>query len=193
MMWAGAGDREGKTSVLGSNYRMSQISAALLLNQLKRLDEQNRVRMSNSIYLSDALDEMDGFRSVPRHPDVTVDSVYQYVFRYKRDEFDGVPRETFVEAMNAEGIPVGMGYARPLQDYPLLADIPDSMPGGHPFASGLLQGFRRLLHHRNPGDRTPVQGRVADPAKQCVPRSEVRCRRRNRRRRQGPKQRRRVA
>ena len=30
MMWAGAGDREGKTSVLGSNYRMSQISAALL-------------------------------------------------------------------------------------------------------------------------------------------------------------------
>ena len=140
MMWAGAGDREGKTSILGSNYRMSQISAALLLNQLKRLDEQNRVRMSNSIYLSDALDEIDGFRSVPRNPDVTVDSVYQYVFRYKRDEFEGVPRETFVEAMNAEGIPVGKGYAKPLQDYPLMADIPDSMPGGHPFASGCYKG-----------------------------------------------------
>jgi dTDP-4-amino-4,6-dideoxygalactose transaminase len=39
-MWAGAGDRQGKTAVLGSNYRISQISAALLLNQLKRLDEQ---------------------------------------------------------------------------------------------------------------------------------------------------------
>lgn len=140
MMWAGAGDREGKTSILGSNYRMSQISAALLLNQLKRLDEQNRVRMSNSIYLSDALDEMDGFRSVPRDLDVTVDSVYQYLFRYKRDEFEGLPRETFVEALKAEGVPVGLGYARPLQDYPLLADIPDSMPGGHPFTSGCYKG-----------------------------------------------------
>jgi dTDP-4-amino-4,6-dideoxygalactose transaminase len=140
LMWAGSGSREAKTAVLGSNYRISQISAALLLNQLKRLDEQNRVRMSNAIYLSDALDEMDGFRSVPRHEDVTVDSVYQFLFRYNRTEFEDLPRETFVEAINAEGVPVGLGYARPLQEYPLFADIPESMPGGHPFTSGCYKG-----------------------------------------------------
>ncbi len=140
LMWARDGDREGKTAVLGSNYRMSQITAALLLNQFKRLDEQNRVRMSNAVYLSDALDEMAGFRSVPRHEDITVDSVYQFLFRYKCGEFEDLPRETFAEAMNAEGVPVGLGYPRPLQEYQLFTDIPASMPGGHPFTSGGYKG-----------------------------------------------------
>ena len=137
--------------------------------------------MSNSIYLSDALDEMDGFRSVPRHPDVTVDSVYQYLFRYKRDEFEDLPREMFVEALRAEGVPVGMGYARPLQDYPLLADIPDSMPGGHPFTSGCYKGsvdYSTL--------DTPVTERLCKQESLTLPSnvfswSEVRRRRRNRR------------
>jgi hypothetical protein len=83
---------------------------------------------------------MNGFRSVPRHEDVTVDSVYQFLFRYNRIEFDDLPRETFAEAMNAEGVPVGLGYAQPLQNYALFADIPDSMPGGHPFTSGCYKG-----------------------------------------------------
>ena len=140
LRWAGSGEREGKPAILGGNHRMSQIVAALLHNQLRRLDEQNRARMANADYLSDALDELDGFRSVPRHPDVTMNTNYQYMFRYKRDEFEDLPREKFAEAMKAEGIPVGLGYRKPLQEYDLFTGIPDSLPGGHPFTSGAYKG-----------------------------------------------------
>ncbi len=140
LRWARDGERDGKMPVLGSNHRMSEILAALLRNQLRRLDEQNRVRMLNAEYLCDALDELPGFRSLPRHTDVTVNTVYQFLFRYKKEEFEGLPRETFAEAMTAEGIPVRLGYDKPLQEYELIARIPDSLPGGHPFTCGCYKG-----------------------------------------------------
>ena len=69
-----------------------------------------------------------------------MDSVYQFLFRYKQAEFEDLPREKFAEAVKAEGVPISLYISRPLQEFPLFADIPASMPGGHPFTSGYYKG-----------------------------------------------------
>ncbi|MDE2767326.1 MAG: DegT/DnrJ/EryC1/StrS family aminotransferase, partial [Chloroflexota bacterium] len=52
----------------------------------------------------------------PRRQDdwVTRDSRHLYICRYDADAFDGLPRETFIKALNAEGIPAAPGYGRAL-------------------------------------------------------------------------------
>ena len=43
---------------------------------------------------------------------------YVLAFTYREEE-TGIPRDLFVEALNAEGIPFGGGYVRPLYLNPI--------------------------------------------------------------------------
>lgn len=48
---------------------------------------------------------------VPRrdYPGTTRTAYYYYGFRHKKEQFDGLPRDRFLAAMSAEGIPVSKG------------------------------------------------------------------------------------
>ena len=133
----GDGEKAGKPLVLPGNFRMSEIQAALLRSQLRRLPEQNRVRMENAEYLSDRLEELAGIRVLRRDPDVTKSSIHVYLARYISEEFEGLSRETFINAVEAEGIPVRSGYRAPLQEYALFAGDVGSLHGesGYSIAS----------------------------------------------------------
>lgn len=150
----GDGEAEGKPAVLPGNYRMSEIQAALLRNQLLRLDEQNRVRMANAEYLSDRLSKIPGFRVLRRDPDVTHSSVHVYLWRFISEEFEGLSRKLLVEALRAEGIPVGTGYRAPLQEYQLFAQAPDWLA-----RAGLAAGGDRASIDYS-RVRTPVADRL---------------------------------
>jgi len=99
--------------VLGWNYRMTQFQAALLLNQLKRVEEQATLRSENARLLTDRLSKIEGIRPLRVDPRVTRHAYHLYVFRYDASAFNGLPREDFLKAMNAEGITCSEGY-RPL-------------------------------------------------------------------------------
>ena len=58
----GDGEKAGRPVVFPGNFRMSEIQAALLRSQMRRLPEQNRTRMENAEYLTDRLSEIDGIR-----------------------------------------------------------------------------------------------------------------------------------
>ena len=41
---------------------------------------------------------------------------HMYPFRYIKEEFNNVPKETFLKALNAEGIPCSNGYGKQNKD-----------------------------------------------------------------------------
>ncbi|MBA7500201.1 L-glutamine:2-deoxy-scyllo-inosose aminotransferase [subsurface metagenome] len=91
------------------NLRLSEFHAALVLVGLSRLDEQIKTRERNFTYLAKGLKEIDGIRVFDRDPRVTRWSTYYWNFKYNQGEFDGIPRDKFLEAVNAEGAPISVG------------------------------------------------------------------------------------
>ena len=92
-------------SVIGHNYRMTDLQAALLETQLSRLDEQHHKRNDNASHLDNLLQEVEGLVPLARDERLTHPAVYQYVLRYDASRFEDLPREAVVAALNAEGIP----------------------------------------------------------------------------------------
>jgi dTDP-4-amino-4,6-dideoxygalactose transaminase len=130
--------RKYLTSTIGWNYRMTEIEAAIGLVQLAKLDRLNQARRDLAYSLLDRL---------PRHPGLKypaeaahIEHVY-HVFGMTYDEAAvGLPRARFIEALAAEGVPVGPGYPRPLYHNPLFQDRMAYGTKGCPFTCHLYQG-----------------------------------------------------
>ena len=109
--------RTYRSDILGWNYRMTEIEAALGIEQLKKLDKFNTQRIELANYLSEKLAKIDGLTPPVVYP--WVKHVY-YVLPLNYDEGKiGIPRGLFVRALVAEGIPFGAGYVRPLYLNPI--------------------------------------------------------------------------
>jgi dTDP-4-amino-4,6-dideoxygalactose transaminase len=93
-----------KQRVLGSNYRMTELQAALLIGQLDMLPELAARRARLAALLSEAISAIDGVRALPPQSAVTRGTTYCYVFQY-RPEDPLVSRDLFAAALDAEGIP----------------------------------------------------------------------------------------
>ncbi len=103
--------------LVGFNYRMTEIEAAIALEQLKKLDRLLIPRIEAADYLTERLREMPGItppvvRSGVRH------GYYVYAFKYDAGRA-GLSRGRFAEALRAEGIPVNVGYVEPLYRLPM--------------------------------------------------------------------------
>ena len=103
---------------MGTNYRLSEIQAALALGQLEKLDEENRVRERNEQLLLDELQSIPGIETKTRDDRITARGYCLENFRYDADAFDGLSRDRFIEALVAEGVPVSDGYEMPLYRQP---------------------------------------------------------------------------
>jgi dTDP-4-amino-4,6-dideoxygalactose transaminase len=97
-------------AVPGSNLRMTEWQGAILLGQLERFPEQNRIRNANALELCEALLEIPGLRPQRRDPRMELQGNYCFVFHYDRSAFAGMPLRTFEAALAAEGIPMGVSY-----------------------------------------------------------------------------------
>ena len=101
---------------LGTNARLTGFQAALLLNQLERLPGQVATRMERAARLREGLKEIGGLVPTPDVLDERVAAHGFHIFSMRYDEraFDGLPRNLFVEALQAEGLPVTTGYPHPI-------------------------------------------------------------------------------
>lgn len=105
--------------MLGYNYRMTEMQAAIAYEQWAELKRRNAWRR----YLVDVLQEQmddEGICGV-EIPRVSMrDTPAWYALPFYYDErVTGVPRGTFVERMCDEGVPFGAGYIKPLHLLPL--------------------------------------------------------------------------
>ena len=75
-------------SLLGYNYRMTDIAASIGLVQLKNVDEFNKKRNENAQYLNEALSDVEGV-TTPEIGENRTHVFHQYTIRVsaKRDEF----------------------------------------------------------------------------------------------------------
>jgi dTDP-4-amino-4,6-dideoxygalactose transaminase len=106
---------------ISGNYRLGEFAGAILNCQLDRLDEQTDRRDANGRYLDAALARIPGITPQRRDGFATRNAHHLHLFRYDAAVF-GVPRERFLAALKAEGIPVEPGYVLPLYRQPLFAD-----------------------------------------------------------------------
>jgi dTDP-4-amino-4,6-dideoxygalactose transaminase len=105
----------------GGNYRMTEWQGAILLAQLERADELARRRHENALQLDEVLRSIPGIDPLRVDPRVTRHAWHLFVFRYKREAFGGLPRQDFIAALQAEGIPCTPGYV-PLNESLALQD-----------------------------------------------------------------------
>jgi len=119
-------ERADKSIRLGitSNFRMPELTAAVLLIQMARFDEQIETRERNFTYLSEGMKDIDGIEPFDRDPRVTRWSIYYWNFKFNQAKFDGITRDKFLQAINAEGVPVGVGaHGAPVYKNPLFQSI----------------------------------------------------------------------
>jgi dTDP-4-amino-4,6-dideoxygalactose transaminase len=100
-------------NLLGSNLRMTEFQAAILLAQLTRLPAQVDRRQCNAAQLDAALADVPGLRLLAPAPLMTRRSYHMYIFRLDEAAL-GLTRTQFLRALQAEGVPASEGWYRPL-------------------------------------------------------------------------------
>jgi dTDP-4-amino-4,6-dideoxygalactose transaminase len=103
----------------GANLRLTEFQASILLAQMTRLDEQVRARTENGRYLTSMLKEVPGFTPARMYDGCTNNAYHLYMARYNPEAFAGLPRDKFLKALAAEGVPASGGYS-PLNTQPFL-------------------------------------------------------------------------
>lgn len=111
---------EDLSNLIGSNYRLTELQAAIGSEQLKKLDLILEKRRTRAQILMDCLDELPGL-SYPKLPDQAEHSYYTFPIIYD-SAVNKIPRTRFIKALQAE-MPepedwettiVGQGYIKPL-------------------------------------------------------------------------------
>ncbi len=100
----GSGDYAFEYVRNGSNHRITEFQAAILLAQFARLEEQMRTREQNAQYLTAHLKEIDGIMPAKMYEGCTRNAYHLYMFRYDPARFNGLDRARFLKALEAEGI-----------------------------------------------------------------------------------------
>lgn len=142
---------ENIINMIGFNYRLTEIQAAIAIEQLKKLDLFNEVRIEYVNRLADFLAPYDRFRPLIRCPckrngndcigDMKCKSTY-YVFPVRYIAAQGEPnRDEVVKALRAEGAIFYQGYVKPLYFQPVYQRRL-AFKHGYPFSASENRGSR---------------------------------------------------
>lgn len=143
-------------TTFGSNLRMTEIQAALGVLQLASLDDSVLKRRQNAAFLAEALDQIPGIQVAPV-PDWAYHAYYKfYAFIVEEALAPGWSRDLVVEAIAAEGIPIGSGSCPDIGAEKAFAVIP-SATAARPSAQVL--GATSLMFQVHP---TLDEGTLAD-------------------------------
>ena len=104
-------------SMLGFNYRMTEIEAAIGSEQLKKLERLLQPRIEIAEYLTAQVRGLPGLTPPAVRPGVK-HGYYVYALRYD-ETATGVPRAKLVAALKAEGVPLSEGYVEPIYLQPM--------------------------------------------------------------------------
>jgi dTDP-4-amino-4,6-dideoxygalactose transaminase len=156
--YTNCGRRKGSAwydhDLLGSNLRLTEFQAAVLLAQLGRLEPQTARRQASAQLLDRALQGLPAIRLLAQEPRITRRSYHMYVFRVDEAVL-GRSRDEFLAALNAEGLPASRGWYHPL------------------YANGV---FRNATLGPANGIRAPLYGKGVDYTQVQCPVCEQVCR-----------------
>lgn len=105
---------------LGYNYRLTDLQAAIAVEQLKKADRFTGRRQYNAKVLSQGLANIKGLNLPVVAPDRT-HVFHQYTVRITKDF--PLTRDDFVEKLKENGVGAGVYYPRALHTYPHIAKL----------------------------------------------------------------------
>ncbi len=114
------GERLYYHTMLGYNFRMTEVQGAIGLAQLNKLDGYIKKRRDNAHYLTSLLSKAEGIIP-PYEPEYAYHVFYKYIIRLNR-QFIGATAKEFVDALTAEGIPCSRRYPTPLHQQPVFVN-----------------------------------------------------------------------
>lgn len=117
--------RPFNTTGYGLNYRMHPLAAALARRQFEDLDAYIDGREANLGALSEGLAGIAGVDPPARKPYATRHPYFNYKPLYDAGAMGGLDRAVFLEALKAEGAPVGDSTSLPLHCEPLFQTADD--------------------------------------------------------------------
>jgi dTDP-4-amino-4,6-dideoxygalactose transaminase len=124
----------------GSNFRMQHFQAVILTQQLEKLVQDTARRRANADYLTANLRNFPGIRPA-RLPENSRAVWHLYPFHYDAAQFNDLPREKFLHALSAEGIPCNGGYSEQYNDG-LLDEAINSRGFKRLFSAERLKAYR---------------------------------------------------
>lgn len=118
--------------IIGYNYRMTELEAAVGIAQFKKLDKltQHRIRLAQ--YLTQQLQQFKSIITTPRIKDDSKHVYFVYPMKFNAKEA-GIHRNKFAEAVRAEGVPLFAGYVRPIYLEPMYQQLLAYGDSGFPF------------------------------------------------------------
>jgi perosamine synthetase len=140
----------------GTKLRFSEYQAAIGIAQMKRLDAQTTKRNENAEYLKSQIKDIPGIVPYRLYEKVTRGAFHLFPFRYQKEGFKGLPREAFLTALKAEGVPCSSGYAT-LNTQPYLKDTFDSENYRRMYPKEMLD-----INKYNEANKCPVNDKVCN-------------------------------
>ena len=132
--------------IIGTNRRMTEYQAAIGLSQIKRLESDTETRNENARYLTSRIKDIPGIVPHRLYDGVTRCAYHLYPFRYKKEQFNNAPRQKFLAALSAEGIPCSGGYGPQYNDE-LIEVALQSKNFTRSFPKARLDQYRRELNY----------------------------------------------
>jgi perosamine synthetase len=126
----------------GGNFRLTEFQAALLLAQMERIEAMARDREANADALTALLKEIPGISPARMPAGCTRNAFHLFMFRYQAEQFDGLPRSRFLQALRAEGVACSGGY-EPLNQDPLLKNALSTRGAERLYGKGAFGKWRR--------------------------------------------------
>jgi len=112
----GSVKRTSSYPIIGTNRRMTEYQAAILLSQIQRLKADSKRRWENANYLTQQIKDIPGILPAKLYEGTTRAAYHLYPFRYKKEFFHNASRSRFLRALSAEGVPCSGGYGPQYRD-----------------------------------------------------------------------------
>ena len=113
--------------ILSSNYRLSELQAAVLLAQMEKFPGQDHKRQANAELLTRSLTGLPGIRPVQSDEPNSKHGFYYYLINYDPEAFGNVGPDRLAALLNAEGIPFHPGDRDPIYRHPVFK--PENLAG----------------------------------------------------------------
>ncbi len=136
------------TNMVGLNFRLTELQAAIGRAQLTKLKQLTKERVYNCAYLTEKIKDIPGITPAKTRPN-SKHVYYQHAIHFDENEF-GISRDRFVEALKAElptrglngheGPLISAGYVKPLYLEPLFQKRIAIGRDGFPFNSPYYKG-----------------------------------------------------
>lgn len=144
-------DYRGVTSdhaynINGTNWKMTEFQAVILLAHLERLEAQSQTREQNAGYLIKQLKQIPGIIPQEMHKGATRNAYHALGFRYQKEYFQNISKARMLEAFRAEGAPIGSGYTVSLLHEPYLDDAMQSKVFTSHFSAKELDEYKDRMH-----------------------------------------------